>query len=331
LRGRQLDRDGCWNPVEPHAPYTWVGWGSRTIAADDPNGPSVVVVDENGFATAQAAGTAEVGADWSVVRWLELYECCEYQTDEAQPLETISVLGRVSKIQYQSGSTFNDISETLYVLKGTRVLFKAIPNPASFVWPSGKPVWGGTSGATGTGETTPVTFNTLSTSTSDFQTVTATYGNKVTVNVIVFDLSGVLTPDDNFSGRSTERFGVHEHITLSSTITPPGITASQIGGIQWAQTSGNGTLSNALTDGTASYDVPDSSGSATLQLKMVDGPSKDQGPITNITVLTPSGGSVQKFSGVRHFQNWWSCGFLGDVFVEPKEVSFLNLFFWKKI
>jgi hypothetical protein len=66
-----------------------------------------------------------------------------------------------------------------------------------------------------------------------------------------------------------------------------------------------------------------------LQLKMVAGPSMGQGPTNNITAVAPSSGSVQKMptSGIRHFQNWWSCGFLGDIYVEPKNVSFFNLFF----
>ena len=110
---------------------------------------------------------------------------------------------------------------------------------------------------------------------------------------------------------------------------PTGLTAQQVGGLQWSQNSGSGTLANPPTDGTGSYRVADSPGSAVLQLNMVAGPSTGQGPTNNITAVAPSGGSVQKItgSGVRHFQNWWSCGFLGDIYIEPKNVSFLNLFF----
>jgi hypothetical protein len=91
LRGRQQDSDGCGNYSSWHAPYTWVGWGSTTVAADDPNGLAPLVVDENGLATGQAGGTANAGAAWETVRWLPLYECCEYQTDSAEPLETVIV------------------------------------------------------------------------------------------------------------------------------------------------------------------------------------------------------------------------------------------------
>lgn len=37
--------------------------------------------------------------------------------------------------------------------------------------------------------------------------------------------------------------------------------------------------------------------------------------------------SKQPASGMRHFQNFWSCGFLGDIYVSPADVSFANLFF----
>ena len=145
----------------------------------------------------------------------------------------------------------------------------------------------------------------------------------------MLELTGNLTPDDNFSGRSTTNLGIHEHITLSSSIIPSGISAAQVGGIQWQQNSGNGNLSNALTDGTASYDVADSPESATLQLRMLDGPSKDSGPSKSLTIVAPSAGYARKqpTSGIRHDQYWWSCGFLGDLYVLPDDVSFNNLFF----
>jgi len=142
-------------------------------------------------------------------------------------------------------------------------------------------------------------------------------------------MTGVLTPDDNFTGRSTTRFGIRERITLGSTITPSGITASQVGGMKWQQNSGNGTLVDATTNGTGSYNVADSSGSATLLLKLLAGPSKDSGPTKSITVVAPSDAYERKqvLSGIRHYQNWWSCGFLGDIYIRPADVSFLNLFF----
>lgn len=95
----------------------------------------------------------------------------------------------VDKIQYNDPDTgYTDITGTLYVYKGTSVTFKAIPDPCDASWPSGKPIWGGTSGASGTGETKNVTFNTKSSSPTDYKTVTATCGNTVTANVIVCEV-----------------------------------------------------------------------------------------------------------------------------------------------
>ena len=107
LRARQLDHDCFWNYGEPHAPSWGAGWGSSTIAADDPNGLSVMVVNENGLATAQAAGTSRVGADWFVVRWMDLYECCEYQPDEAQPIDDMVVKPAVGSLKASIPSTKN--------------------------------------------------------------------------------------------------------------------------------------------------------------------------------------------------------------------------------
>lgn len=70
----------------------------------------------------------------------------------------------------------------LYVLKGASVTFKAVPNPPTAAWPAGRPVWSGTSGATGSGPTVTVAFNTTSSSTTDFKTVVATSGNAVQVS-----------------------------------------------------------------------------------------------------------------------------------------------------
>jgi len=104
----------------------------------------------------------------------------------------------VMKLQYnEPGNGWIDICGTLYVHVGTAVTFKAIPNPGDAYWPGNKPVWGGSSGASGTGETTSVVFNTLSSSLTDFKTVTATCGTStVSINVIVYDFEGVFIPED---------------------------------------------------------------------------------------------------------------------------------------
>jgi len=66
--------------------------------------------------------------------------------------------------------------------------FQAISNPEDAeTWPSGKPAWGGQ--VSGSGTFKDVTFNTASTTPSDYKTVSAECGNTVTVNVQVVDIT----------------------------------------------------------------------------------------------------------------------------------------------
>jgi hypothetical protein len=238
----------------------------------------------------------------------------------------------IRRMQYISATSGNqDISGTLYVLKGTAVTFNVLPDPPGATFPSSQPHWSGSSGISGTGQSKAVTFNTSSSSSTDFKTVTATAGNSVTANVIVYDLTGVFTPENNFPGRSHERFGIEESMSLSFTVTPS-LSASQLGGLRWSITSsgsGNGTIT-ASDEGTGTYVAPDAGKSISLALKVLDGPSKDGGPTVNIAIIEPSSGYASRdFSGIRHTVDTWSVGFLGDIHVGPSDVSFRNLFFYE--
>ena len=84
----------------------------------------------------------------------------------------------VYKIQYNDPiHGYTDITGTLYVKKGTTVTFKAVEYPSPY-WPSGKPVWGGEASSTPDESTTAnVTFDTASTSSTDYKTVTVQCGN----------------------------------------------------------------------------------------------------------------------------------------------------------
>jgi hypothetical protein len=236
---------------------------------------------------------------------------------------------QVDRIQYQdpATSTFVDISGTLYVPKGQSVTFKALPNPPGAAFAAGQPVWGGSSGATGSGDTIPVNFTTESSSTTDYKTVTATSGNTKTVNVVVFTLTPVLTPDDEFSGRSHVNFGLQEHVNLSFTVTPEGVTAANAGGIKWLLTNGSGRLNAPNSDGTGTYDAPETAGSATLKLEIQSGPAKGGGYFRPIGIIAPTFGYMSKEGGtyLRHVQNTWSIGFLGVIHLEPRNVSFGKL------
>lgn len=237
----------------------------------------------------------------------------------------------VAKLQYLSDGVATDIAGTLYVLQGTTVTFKAIPSPSGSVFFSYDPSWSGTSGVTGSGETTSVTFNTLSKGTKDYKTVTATVGNgggSNTANVVVYSLTGTLTPKDNFRYRSTTRYGIGETIDLSSTITPA-ITATQAGGLIWRVTGGTGKLSDSRSDGINTYTAPNVAESATLKLEVLSGPSKGLGPSFTKDIVTPSGATEQRAArtSLIHQQYTCSVGFYGIVYLLPKDVSFSNIGF----
>jgi hypothetical protein len=230
---------------------------------------------------------------------------------------TVTVV-KVDKIQYDDPDTgYTDISGTLYVHKGTTVTFKSIPDPSGASWPSGKPVWGGV--ASGTGSTKAVTFNSLSSSTTDYKTVTAECGNTVSVNVIVFDFTGTLTPDVNFTSRSMSQYGVEETVSLSHTTDPSGITGLPF---EWEKFSGKGSVSGST------YDAEAIAGDVTLKLKLTSGPSKGRYKVYSKTVVAPTNRFIHAASpwdGIWHDNGVHTCGIKGESYLNPKNVSFTNI------
>jgi hypothetical protein len=136
--------------------------------------------------------------------------------------------------------------------------------------------------------------------------------------------SGVLTPQDNFSGRSTTRFGIAEAINLSFNAQ---VTAAALGGLQWSIVSGGGTLTGAGTDGTGTYTAPGTAATVVLRLAIVSGAQQGQRHDYTITIVAPSDGLLVKNSNVRHTQGYISVGFRGLIFLDPTDVSFANLQF----
>lgn len=255
---------------------------------------------------------------------------CICDPDEITESAGITVKTGIQKIQYQEVGTSNyiDISGTLYVLKDTTVVFKAIPNPANGTFPSGQPTWSGTSGATGTGQTKSVTFNTVSSSTTDYKTVIAkasANGSPKTVNVIVYELTGTLTPVDNFQGRSLIKFGLEEIVNLSFTANPS-ITATQASGLRWTIGNGTGQLPQQ-DDGIGTYTAPESAESSTLKLSVLNGPSKNQSITVDITILAPSNGYLVKTSNIEHTFGDFGGAFQGRIYFEPRDVSFSRIGF----
>jgi hypothetical protein len=133
---------------------------------------------------------------------------------------------------------------------------------------------------------------------------------------------GVLTPQDNFSGRSTTRFGIAEVINLSFNAS---VSAAALGGLQWSIVSGGGTLANAGTAGTATYTAPGNQATVILRLAVVSGQGQTQD--RTISIIPPNGGLESIYSNIRHTQGYESVGFLAHIFLEPTDVSFVNLQF----
>jgi hypothetical protein len=299
-----------------------------------PLGASFPVYHPNWTIESQPDGAnASLSYTWgatTTLRWLDVPGEYVVKATCGTSSDTITVtVVAVDWIQYLDPDTgYTNINFSLYVRKGTNVSFKSTPNPSGASWPSGKPVWGGTSGASGTGSTKEVTFNTLSSSTSDYKTVTAECGNTVTVNVIVFDFEGVFTPEDNFSGRYTMYYGIEEKVELDFETDPWSVPGNQIGGLEWTRLTGPGTLSNINVDyGTADYDAGATDGTVWLFLKIKSGPSKGSYQGYQKDIVLPSGGyMIQKpGTGVRHIVDTCSAGFLGISYITPKNVSFTNL------
>lgn len=151
-------------------------------------------------------------------------------------------------------------------------------------------------------------------------------------------IGGVLTPSDNFTGRSRTRFGVGETIDLSF-FSLPSRPAADFGGLQWNLAAGGGTLTGITNAGTATYTAPAAAGPVTLELQVAAGATAGRVISTHvITVVIPNGvnmvavpGSAPGFIGGTAFPpispGSWGAGFLADVFIDPKDVSFRGVVF----
>ena len=236
------------------------------------------------------------------------------------PVTITVVRPTVGKIQCQTPSGYVDMPETLFVLKGTTVNFKAVPTPA-VLWPNGSPVWG--ESASGAGETTSVTFNTVSPSYFSPSRVSATAGNTVSAYVVVYDLLPVLTPEDNFEGRSQTRLGVGEQVNLSFTTMPASAAAFvQQETLLWSNTGFPGVRDD-LHHGTATYYAGPLNSSVNLKLTIASGPSSGREVSVTRTIVEPDSTSYMRpHYVVAHDVNTCSVGFVGDIYLAPKDVSF---------
>ena len=178
--------------------------------------------------------------------------------------------------------------------------------------------------ATGSGQT----FTTKWSSSGAKQVTASCGGTSKTASVTVVSVTGVLTPSDNFAGRSNTRFGVGEVINLSFRATPSQ-TAAQLGGLKWFIDSGGGTLSGTDgNDGRGVYTAPATARSVRLGLKVVSGPNAGSVVATStITIVAPSDALMVQRPGtfIKHTTGRWSVGFKGNIFLRPTDVSFRGI------
>jgi outer membrane protein OmpA-like peptidoglycan-associated protein len=146
---------------------------------------------------------------------------------------------------------------------------------------------------------------------------------------------GLLTPRDNFAGRSTTRFGVGEIIDLSFSSLPLR-PAADFGGLEWRRTTGTGTITSQTQVGTAVYTAPAVASTETLELRVASGATAGRVVSTRtISIVIPSGvrmvavpGTAPGFMpGGTIPVGTWGAGFLADVFVDPRDISFQGVVF----
>jgi outer membrane protein OmpA-like peptidoglycan-associated protein len=149
--------------------------------------------------------------------------------------------------------------------------------------------------------------------------------------------AGVLTPADNFAGRSITRFGVGETINLSF-FSLPARPAADFGGLDWVVAGGGGAITPPAVahDGTGIYTVPAAPGAVTLELRVAGGATAGRVASRHaITIVAPSNvrmtdvpGTAPNFSPSGPIPaGRWGAGFRANIFIDPKDVSFRGIVF----
>jgi hypothetical protein len=226
-------------------------------------------------------------------------------------------------------AAYTNLAGTLYVLKGTEVTFREV--------------------ASGSVQKHTFSVNSASNGPSGEITANLTFGtNTHAVKAIVFEIKTKVTFKDNFPNRSQKDLGVNEHIDLGFDSDPAGITAAQAGKLLWTI---HGTATSARqfqgqlqrssadatapqTDGTAYFIAPwatdeswptgprpsQRSRVTTLRLVIQGGPSQGLYVEKSFTVHTPVARMVAGQS--KHAPGKPSAGFTGNIYFDPKNVSF---------
>ena len=248
--------------------------------------------------------------------------------------DNIHVIAVEPKLEYNDPiNGWTDITSdpptTIYVCQGTTVNFRAVTNPSGATWPDQKPVWKYNGNPLGDpGETDrPITFTTLSTSTTDYKTVSVECGKTVTVNVIVYNFVANCVPNDNFINRSYVHFGVCEHFDLYCNILPSGLTAEQVGKLSWNKDvySQYATfISRNENTGNGEFKASNIANTDYIWCEVQSGPSAGVYQDFTLPVIQPDGGYcyIDPSSNIYHEHNYYSIGIATYMFLTPTDVSF---------
>ena len=143
-------------------------------------------------------------------------------------------------------------------------------------------------------------------------------------------VTGVLTPRDNFVGRSLTQLGLAEVADLSFTGSPAA-TAADLGGLRWDLHDGTGTLTpSPRDDGTAVFTAGATPGGIVLDLLVTSGLAAGRRVATlNLRAVAPNDAVMEQVpgSGVHHLKDHCGVGFCGRIFLRPVDVSFQNIQF----
>ncbi len=149
-------------------------------------------------------------------------------------------------------------------------------------------------------------------------------------------VTGFLTATDNFTGRSTTRFGVGEVVNLDFISIPPR-PAADFGGLEWVLAAGGGTLAGVTPAGTGTYTAP-ATPDATVRLELRVAAGATAGTVVSahpISIVQPNGVRMVEVPGTApSFANpgtvpagTWGAGFQANVFLDPRDVSFQGVVF----
>ncbi|MEM6725540.1 MAG: DUF4157 domain-containing protein, partial [Bacteroidota bacterium] len=136
-----------------------------------------------------------------------------------------------------------------------------------------------------------------------------------------------ILPNDNFAGRSLNRFGIAELLSLNY-LAAPHIQAAEHFGLRWVSLIGSGRIfPNPLPAFSARYIAGNNPGTEIVALQVTSGPATGTILMTAaIPLIAPTfSNMVQRpGDGVCHRNGVASVGFRGDMFMQPNDVSFMT-------